>query len=45
MNDEIVLRYRLEVNRILYEEDIIDLEIYRKMERYLIDKLGGKLLI
>lgn len=35
-----ILKYRLLLNKRLYEEKVIDIEIYQKMEDYLIKKLN-----
>ena len=42
-----ILKYRLLLNKRLYEEKVIDIETYQKMEDYLIKKLnrGWYLLI
>lgn len=34
------LQFRIRLNKILYEDKIISLEVYQKMENYLISKLS-----
>lgn len=38
--NEFNLQFRIRLNKILYEDKIISLEIYQKMENYLISKLS-----
>ena len=38
--DEFNLQFRIRINKILYDENIISLDIYQKMESYLISKLS-----
>ncbi len=37
---EFNLQFRIRLNKLLYEDKIISLEIYQKMENYLISKLS-----
>ena len=37
--DEIMIEYRITLNQKLYEEKVIDYEVFRKMEDFLIKKL------
>lgn len=37
---EIDLKFRLQINKRLYEDNEIGLELYQKMENYLITKLN-----
>lgn len=37
---EFNLQFRIRLNKILYEDKVISLEIYQKMENYLISKLS-----
>ena len=41
IKEEVNLKLRLEINRKLYEEKVISLEVYQKMENYLIKKLNN----
>ena len=34
------LQFRIRLNKILYEDKVISLEVYQKMENYLISKLS-----
>lgn len=38
--EEIILEFRIRLNKRLYDNDVITLEIYQKMENYLITKLN-----
>lgn len=44
MNDkkimEFNLQFRIRLNRILYDDKVISLDVYQKMENYLISKLS-----
>ena len=37
---EFNLQFRIRLNKVLYEEKVISLEAYQKMENYLISKLS-----
>lgn len=37
---EFNLQFRIRLNKVLYEDKIISLEVYQKMENYLISKLS-----
>lgn len=37
---EFNLQFRIRLNKVLYEEKVISLEVYQKMENYLISKLS-----
>lgn len=37
---EFNLQFRIRLNKILYEDKVISLEVYQKMENYLISKLS-----
>lgn len=37
---ELNLQFRIRLNKVLYEDKIISLEVYQKMENYLISKLS-----
>lgn len=37
---EFNLQFRIRLNRVLYEDKVISLEVYQKMENYLISKLS-----
>lgn len=37
---EIILEFRIRLNKRLYDNEVITLEIYQKMENYLITKLN-----
>ena len=41
IKEKVNLKLRLEINRKLYEEKIISLDVYQKMENYLIKKLNS----
>ena len=38
--EEIILEFRIRLNKRLYDNEVITLEIYQKMENYLITKLN-----
>lgn len=38
--NEFNLQFRIRLNKVLYEDKIISLEVYQKMENYLISKLS-----
>lgn len=38
--EEIILEFRIKLNKRLYDNDVITLEIYQKMANYLITKLN-----
>ena len=40
IRDEFNLQFRIRLNKILYEDKVISLEVYQKMENYLISKLS-----
>ena len=37
---EFNLQFRIRLNKVLYEDKVISLEVYQKMENYLISKLS-----
>ena len=40
IKNEFNLQFRIRLNKILYEDRVISLEVYQKMENYLISKLS-----
>ena len=40
IRNELNLQFRIRLNKILYEDKVISLEVYQKMENYLISKLS-----
>ena len=40
IKNEFNLQLRIRLNKILYEDKVISLEVYQKMENYLISKLS-----
>ena len=40
MKNEFNLQFRIRLNKVLYEDKVISLEVYQKMENYLISKLS-----
>ena len=40
INDKFNIEFRIRLNKSLYENKIISLEVYQKMEKYLISKLS-----
>ena len=40
IKNEFNLQFRIRLNKILYEYRVISLEVYQKMENYLISKLS-----
>ena len=40
IKNEFNLQFRIRLNKILYEDKVINLEVYQKMENYLISKLS-----
>ena len=40
IKNEFNLQFRIRLNKVLYEDKVISLEVYQKMENYLISKLS-----
>ena len=40
IKNEFDLQFRIRLNKALYEDKVISLEVYQKMENYLISKLS-----
>ena len=40
IKNEFNLQFRIRLNKVLYEDKVISLEVYQKMENYLISKLA-----
>ena len=40
IKNEFNLQFRIRLNKVLYEEKVISLEVYQKMENYLLSKLS-----
>lgn len=40
IKEQLIIKYRISLNKRLYEKNIITLEVYQKMENFLINKLS-----